>query len=93
MLTQVKELALFSDYYPTSIKTTYIGETNAQIIPNLTCSPLISKSFPKRGPEARLHWAMVSGIMFPVGMFIYAWTTFPSVPWIAMAIGIVVKHR
>ncbi|KAI0321592.1 major facilitator superfamily domain-containing protein [Amylostereum chailletii] len=44
----------------------------------------------KRGPEARLYWACVSGILFPIGMFIYAWTTFPHVPWIAMVIGLTI---
>jgi len=44
----------------------------------------------EHGPEARLGWARYAGLMYPVGMFIYAWTSFPSVPWIAMTIGIVI---
>ncbi|KAI0031647.1 MFS general substrate transporter [Vararia minispora EC-137] len=42
----------------------------------------------KRGPEARLYWPMVAGLIFPAGMLIYAWTTFPKVPWIAMTTGL-----
>ena len=30
------------------------------------------------------------GIMFPIGMFIYAWSTLPQVPWIALVIGMTV---
>ncbi|KAH9175933.1 major facilitator superfamily domain-containing protein [Lactarius sanguifluus] len=41
-------------------------------------------------PEARLTWARFAGIMFPVGMFVYAWTSFSRVSWIAMTIGIVI---
>ncbi|TCD59920.1 hypothetical protein EIP91_011190 [Steccherinum ochraceum] len=44
-----------------------------------------------RGPEARLYHAMFAGVLFPASMFIYAWCTFPSVPWIALAIGITVR--
>ncbi|KAF5355343.1 hypothetical protein D9758_006075 [Tetrapyrgos nigripes] len=48
------------------------------------------KNFASRGPEARLYFACIAGIGIPSGMFIYAWTSFPSVPWIAPAIGITV---
>lgn len=48
------------------------------------------RSVRERGPEARLTWARFAGIMFPVGMFVYAWTSFSRVPWIAMTIGIVI---
>jgi hypothetical protein len=45
----------------------------------------------KRGPEARLYLVCVAAITFPIGMFIYAWCAFPSVPWIGLCIGIVVS--
>ncbi|EIM86546.1 MFS general substrate transporter [Stereum hirsutum FP-91666 SS1] len=51
---------------------------------------LYQKYVKTRGSEARLYWACAAGIMFPVGMFIYAWTTFPYVPWIALCIGIAI---
>ena len=31
---------------------------------------------------------MGAGVLFPVGMFIYAWTAFDSIHWIAMIIGL-----
>ncbi|KZV74466.1 MFS general substrate transporter [Peniophora sp. CONT] len=49
---------------------------------------LYRKHFPKHGPEARLYWAMGAGVLFPVGVFIYAWTAFENVHWIGMVIGL-----
>ncbi|RPD64469.1 MFS general substrate transporter [Lentinus tigrinus ALCF2SS1-7] len=51
---------------------------------------LYAKYQPTKGPEARLYSACLGAVLFPVGMFIYAWCTFPSVPWIGMVIGIFV---
>jgi len=50
------------------------------------------KYFPKKGPEARLYLACFAGVLLPTGMFIYAWSSFPFVPWIALTIGIVVRR-
>lgn len=52
---------------------------------------LYRKYFPKRGPEARLFLAMAAGIILPAAMFIYAWTSFPHIHWIAPIIGITVR--
>jgi MFS family permease len=44
----------------------------------------------KRGtvpPEARLGNAMVGAVILPIGLFLFAWTTYPSVPWILPVIG------
>jgi MFS family permease len=38
-------------------------------------------------PEARLGTAMVGSIVLPIGLFLFAWTTYPSVPWIVPIIG------
>jgi len=35
--------------------------------------------------------AMVAGVTLPVAMFIYAWTSFPRIHWIAPIIGITVS--
>ncbi|KAI0630775.1 MFS general substrate transporter [Trametes polyzona] len=51
---------------------------------------LYAKYAPKRGPEARLFSACVGAVLFPSGIFIYAWCTFESVHWIGMAMGIFV---
>ncbi|THU86241.1 MFS polyamine transporter [Dendrothele bispora CBS 962.96] len=49
---------------------------------------LYQRNFSNRGPEARLYFACIAAIAVPAGMFIYAWTASPSVPWIAPATGI-----
>lgn len=38
-------------------------------------------------PEARLSTAMAGSIFLPIGLFLFAWTTYPSVHWIAPVIG------
>lgn len=38
-------------------------------------------------PEARLSTAMVGSVILPVGLFLFAWTTYPSIHWIAPVIG------
>ena len=38
-------------------------------------------------PEARLHNAMIGSILLPAGLFLFAWTTHPSVHWVAPVIG------
>jgi len=43
-----------------------------------------------RGPEARLYLACCAAVLIPCGMFIYAWSTFSHVPWIALTIGITI---
>ncbi|KAG7444518.1 MFS polyamine transporter [Guyanagaster necrorhizus] len=60
------------------------------VMTNFFQEKLYHKNYPHRGPEARLYMACAAAIMLPVGMFIYAWTSFPFVPWIASAIGITI---
>jgi multidrug resistance protein len=57
---------------------------------NIYQENLYQKNFPKRGPEARLYVPCVAGVFFPIGMFIYAWSSFPKVHWIWLMIGMVV---
>lgn len=38
-------------------------------------------------PEARLSTAMVGSFVIPIGLFLFAWTTYPSVHWIVPIIG------
>ncbi|KAK0207636.1 major facilitator superfamily domain-containing protein, partial [Armillaria fumosa] len=57
---------------------------------NILQENLYRKNFPHRGPEARLYMACAGAIMLPAGMFLYAWTSFTFVPWIAPAIGITI---
>jgi hypothetical protein len=36
--------------------------------------PLYARNFARKGPEARLYFACVGGILFAVGCFIFAWS-------------------
>ncbi|CAH0057677.1 unnamed protein product [Clonostachys solani] len=38
-------------------------------------------------PEARLYPAMAGSVVLPIGLFLFAWTTYPSVHWIVPIIG------
>ena len=38
-------------------------------------------------PEARLSTAMVGSIVLPIGLFLFAFTTYPSIHWIVPIIG------
>ncbi|PPQ69601.1 hypothetical protein CVT26_001589 [Gymnopilus dilepis] len=55
---------------------------------NMIQERLYQKNFPARGPEARLYFACFAAVLLPVGMFIYAWSSFDRIPWIALCIGI-----
>ncbi|TFY54075.1 hypothetical protein EVJ58_g9074, partial [Rhodofomes roseus] len=61
----------------------------AGLATNVIQERLYAKNVATRGPEARLYAPMFAAILFPVGMFIYAWCTYSRVHWIALAIGIV----
>jgi len=49
---------------------------------------LYQRYFPKRGPEARLYLVCFAAVVLPIGMFIYAWSSFVFVHWISLTIGI-----
>ncbi|KAI4724877.1 putative multidrug transporter [Aureobasidium sp. EXF-10728] len=39
-------------------------------------------------PEARLYFSIPGSLIFTAGLFVYGWTSYTFVPWIAPAIGI-----
>ena len=47
-------------------------------------------NFAKKGPEARLYAAMIIGPLLPIGCFIYGWTSYSYIPFIAPCIGLAV---
>ncbi|KAI1348975.1 polyamine transporter 3 [Xylaria sp. FL0043] len=47
----------------------------------------IAKDPSKATPEARLEPAMIGGVLLPIGLFIFAWTTFVRIHWIVSIIG------
>ncbi|EIW78986.1 MFS general substrate transporter [Coniophora puteana RWD-64-598 SS2] len=48
------------------------------------------RKYASRGPEARLYVALGAALLFPAGMYIYAWTAFPHVTWVAPCVGLAV---
>nr|CDI56200.1 related to multidrug resistant protein [Melanopsichium pennsylvanicum 4] len=59
-------------------------------IMNLIQEYLYRKNLPTRGPEARLYLACVGAFFFPVGCFIYAWTSFPHTSIAGPVVGVFV---
>ncbi|KAJ8591033.1 MFS general substrate transporter [Rhizopogon salebrosus TDB-379] len=57
---------------------------------NMYQEKLYQKYYPKKRQEARLYLPCIAATLLPIGMFIYAWTARPEVPWIAPAIGLAV---
>jgi hypothetical protein len=51
---------------------------------------LYAKNVARKGVEARLYGACAAGILFPSGMFIYAWCAFPFVHWMGLIAGITI---
>ncbi|OAX41038.1 MFS general substrate transporter [Rhizopogon vinicolor AM-OR11-026] len=57
---------------------------------NMYQEKLYRKYYPRKRQEARLYLPCVAATFLPIGMFIYAWTARPEVPWIAPAIGLTI---
>ncbi len=51
---------------------------------------LYRRNFPTRGPEARLYLACAGAIMFPVGCFIYGWTSYSDVSIAGPIVGVII---
>lgn len=47
----------------------------------------------KERPEARLYGAMVGGILFPIGLWIFSWTQFGHIHWIVSRASILPPSR
>lgn len=58
---------------------------------SLFLSNTYRQKFKEKGHEARLYSSMFAGVLFPISMFIYAWTSLPNVSWVGSAVGIVVR--
>ncbi|KAH7908595.1 major facilitator superfamily domain-containing protein [Hygrophoropsis aurantiaca] len=57
-------------------------------IANMYQETLYQKYHARKGQEARLYLACVAALLLPTGMYIYAWTASPKIPWIAPLIGL-----
>lgn len=45
-----------------------------------------------KGPEARMYTGVLGGLLLPLGCWIWAWTTFPSIHWILPTIGLGISY-
>lgn len=57
---------------------------------NLIQEKLYARYAPTKGPEARLYLSMVSALLFPIGCFIYGWTSYSHVSIAGPIVGLVV---
>jgi hypothetical protein len=65
------------------------------VVGSAACAPFVNKHYltlvKKHGghppPEARLIPMMLSCWFIPIGLFIFAWTSYPNIHWIGPAIG------
>lgn len=57
---------------------------------NLLYLKKLTQNNGKPVPEARLYPMMVGGVLLPIGLFIFGWTSGPDIPWIGPVIGAVV---
>ncbi|KAJ7898064.1 major facilitator superfamily domain-containing protein [Mycena leptocephala] len=70
---------------------TFAGMTVGSLLgfaTNFYQESLYRKYFPTRGPEARLFAACGAALLFPAGMFIYAWGASAVIPWIVPVLGV-----
>ncbi|TIB76261.1 MFS general substrate transporter [Wallemia mellicola] len=65
-----------------------VGVTISLIFNFVVQDKLFKKKFEKRGPEARLYATMFIGPLLPLGCFVYGWTSYSYVPFIAPSIGL-----
>lgn len=60
------------------------------LLGNLYQNKLYIRRYAQRKQEARLYSACVAAILLPIGMFVVAWTSTPSIPWIVPVMGLTV---
>lgn len=53
------------------------------------CDKIYHRKVEAYGPEARMYTGMAGGILFPLGCWWFAWTSWPSVHWLVPLVGIV----
>ncbi|PNS21654.1 hypothetical protein CAC42_1508 [Sphaceloma murrayae] len=65
------------------------------VVCSAACAPLVNKHYMaqvrkhngKPPPEVRLYPMMVSCWFIPIGLFIFAWTSYPHLSWVGPALG------
>ncbi|GAC97838.1 multidrug transporter [Pseudozyma hubeiensis SY62] len=93
LLSSIGLITAQHDFTPGETGLVFLAICGAALIGNMM-NPLqeflYRRYSPTRGPEARLYLACVSAIFFPVGCFIYAWTSFPHTNIAGPIVGVVV---
>jgi hypothetical protein len=86
------DLGASLDTLPTCIRRSYISKHLLATLPHTHRYQLVRtrKYYPRKRQEARLYLPCIAATLLPIGMFIYAWTATPEVPWIVPAIGLTV---
>lgn len=64
-----------------------IGTFAATVLGYYT-NQLYLRDVKRLGPEARMWTGMAGGILFPLGCWIWAWTTFDSIHWVVPLTGL-----
>ncbi|KAJ3770999.1 MFS general substrate transporter [Lentinula raphanica] len=59
-----------------------VGTATAQIQNTIYRKAMDKSPTGRAAPEARLHTAMMGGVLVPIGLFWFAWTADPPVHWI-----------
>ncbi|KAF8159891.1 major facilitator superfamily domain-containing protein, partial [Crassisporium funariophilum] len=75
------------------IGTVYTTMTLGSIlgfITNMYQEKLYQKNVNARGPQARLYLACVAGTLFPLSMFMFAWSSKKAVPWAVLVVALTI---
>ncbi|KIM44763.1 hypothetical protein M413DRAFT_442721 [Hebeloma cylindrosporum] len=51
---------------------------------------LYQRNVEKRGPQARLYLVCGAAFLFPISMFMFAWTSLPSLPWALLIVALII---
>lgn len=81
------------DFSQTGTKNDCIGKDLTLTSANgclLTLTGSTRKYVSTRGAQARLHLACVAGFLFPISMFMFAWSATSTVPWAVLVVALTV---
>ncbi|KAJ1026257.1 hypothetical protein NDA16_002344 [Ustilago loliicola] len=91
LLSSIGLITAQHSFTPGETGLVFISIAGAGILGNLMNplqEKLYAKYYPTKGPEARLFLACAGAILFPVGCFIYGWTSFPHVSIAGPVVGV-----
>lgn len=93
LLSSIGLVCELHGYTPGQTGLVFLSIVAAAVIGNIT-NPiqefLYRRHYPTRGPEARLFLACVGAVLFPIGCFIYGWTSYAHVSIAGPIIGVTI---